>query len=150
MIKPTDEMIDAFDAAIGRFRPFDVAGGLRAVLAIVERDYDVRRRPDFGPCCLGYTPCERRPGCNAADAEAEHCGKPVGEHMLCARPRGCPCGWSESSEYDLTGGPKATPEGYRIDQWGGATPAARPRRDTVTTPDDDQTGLHATEWEAME
>lgn len=37
-------------------------------------------------------------------------------------PYGCPCGWSESAEYDVTDGPKVTAEGYEIDQWGGATP----------------------------
>lgn len=39
-------------------------------------------------------------------------------------PWGCPsCGWSESREYDVSEGPKRTPEGGRIDQWGGVTPA---------------------------
>ncbi len=37
-------------------------------------------------------------------------------------PHGCPCGWSESEEYNILNGPKKTPEGYTIDQWGGATP----------------------------
>lgn len=37
-------------------------------------------------------------------------------------PYGCPCGWSEDSDYDVTAGPRLTPEGYQIDQWGGATP----------------------------
>lgn len=37
-------------------------------------------------------------------------------------PWGCPCGWSEDSQYDVTAGPKETEGGYAIDQWGGATP----------------------------
>lgn len=37
-------------------------------------------------------------------------------------PWGCYCGWSESAEYDVSEGPKLTPEGYEIDQWGGLTP----------------------------
>ena len=37
-------------------------------------------------------------------------------------PYGCPCGWSESTEYDVSDGPKLTAEGYEVDQWGGATP----------------------------
>ena len=37
-------------------------------------------------------------------------------------PFGCPCGWSEDEEYDVTAGPKLTPDGYELDQWGGATP----------------------------
>ncbi len=38
-------------------------------------------------------------------------------------PWGCPCGWSESPEYDVSDGPKVDPEsGWRIDQWGGLTP----------------------------
>lgn len=36
-------------------------------------------------------------------------------------PWGCPCGWSESPEYDITAGPKVR-DGYRVDQWGGLTP----------------------------
>lgn len=39
-------------------------------------------------------------------------------------PWGCPCGWSESPEYDVTEGPKFIEGGYRIDQWGGATPTS--------------------------
>lgn len=39
-------------------------------------------------------------------------------------PWGCHCGWSESPDYDLTTGPKER-DGYRLDQWGGATPPAR-------------------------
>lgn len=37
-------------------------------------------------------------------------------------PWGCHCGWSENAAYDVSDGPKLTPEGYEIDQWGGATP----------------------------
>lgn len=37
-------------------------------------------------------------------------------------PYGCSCGWSESSEYDVSDGPKFTAEGGLIDQWGGVTP----------------------------
>lgn len=37
-------------------------------------------------------------------------------------PWGCPCGWSESAEYDVTAGPKLDEHGYQLDQWGGATP----------------------------
>lgn len=37
-------------------------------------------------------------------------------------PWGCCCGWSESPEYDVTDGPKLTPDGYEIDQWGGLAP----------------------------
>lgn len=37
-------------------------------------------------------------------------------------PYGCPtCGWSEDPEWDISEGPKVE-NGYRIDQWGGATP----------------------------
>jgi len=42
-------------------------------------------------------------------------------------PYGCPCGWSESPEYDLSEGPRVTPEGYVVDQWGGATPVREAR-----------------------
>ncbi|MEU4558401.1 hypothetical protein AB0F72_08425 [Actinoplanes sp. NPDC023936] len=37
-------------------------------------------------------------------------------------PWGCYCGWSERAEYNLLDGPKLTPDGYELDQWGGATP----------------------------
>lgn len=37
-------------------------------------------------------------------------------------PYGCYCGWSEDDAYDLTEGPRLTPDGYELDQWGGATP----------------------------
>lgn len=38
-------------------------------------------------------------------------------------PWGCPeCGWSEDSEFDVSNGPKITDDGYRLDQFGGATP----------------------------
>ena len=38
-------------------------------------------------------------------------------------PYGCPCGWSESPEYDLSEtGPRLTESGYEVDQWGGLTP----------------------------
>jgi hypothetical protein len=37
-------------------------------------------------------------------------------------PFGCPCGWSESAEYDVSAGPKLNGQGYELDQWGGATP----------------------------
>lgn len=37
-------------------------------------------------------------------------------------PWGCPCGWSDNPEYDVSEGPKTTPGGYVIDKWGGATP----------------------------
>lgn len=37
-------------------------------------------------------------------------------------PWGCPCGWSESEEYNLLKREKFTEQGYRLDQWGGATP----------------------------
>lgn len=37
-------------------------------------------------------------------------------------PYGCPCGWSESAEYDVSEGPKLAEHGYELDQWGGATP----------------------------
>lgn len=36
-------------------------------------------------------------------------------------PWGCMCGWSEWDEYNLLSGPKGA-DGYRFDQWGGATP----------------------------
>lgn len=36
-------------------------------------------------------------------------------------PWGCYCGWSESTTYDVTDGPKFQ-DGYRLDQWGCATP----------------------------
>lgn len=36
-------------------------------------------------------------------------------------PWGCACGWSERVEYNLINGPK-TRDGYRLDQYGGATP----------------------------
>jgi hypothetical protein len=41
-------------------------------------------------------------------------------------PWGCPCGWSESDEYDqLNETNRAlTPTGYRKDQWGGLTPTS--------------------------
>lgn len=37
-------------------------------------------------------------------------------------PWGCPCGWSESADYDVTGGPRLDAHGNQLDQWGGATP----------------------------
>lgn len=39
-------------------------------------------------------------------------------------PWGCSCGWSESREYNLLDSPREIP-GYRVDQWGGATPEVR-------------------------
>lgn len=36
-------------------------------------------------------------------------------------PWGCPCGWSESAEYDVSGGHKMQGR-HRVDQWGGLTP----------------------------
>lgn len=39
-------------------------------------------------------------------------------------PWGCyECGWSEDGDYDVSAGPKFTDDGYRIDQFGGATPS---------------------------
>lgn len=37
-------------------------------------------------------------------------------------PYGCPCGWSENADYDVTGGPRLDTHGYQIDQRGGTTP----------------------------
>lgn len=36
-------------------------------------------------------------------------------------PWGCACGWSESRDYDITGGPKFE-ESYQVDPQGGLTP----------------------------
>lgn len=40
-------------------------------------------------------------------------------------PYGCGCGWSEEEKYDQRNGPTFTEGGYRLDQWGGATPPQR-------------------------
>jgi hypothetical protein len=37
-------------------------------------------------------------------------------------PWGCPCGWSEDERYNTLEGPKFTENGYKLDQYGGATP----------------------------
>lgn len=37
-------------------------------------------------------------------------------------PWGCYCGWSEDPRYDVSQGPKVE-GGYRVDPWGGLTPA---------------------------
>lgn len=84
MIEPTDEMIIAWrnamkaaaaeavkaGAPLGRSQEIARAG-LAAVLAIVERDYAVERRPAVGLCCIGYGGCERLPGCAALDRESK-------------------------------------------------------------------------------
>lgn len=86
VIDPTDAMAEAGWDALpvsaqesGDVDLDDMKVVLAAVLAIVERDYRVEPRP----------PWEREP---------EHCGKPVGDNMLCARPRGHgfpPCGFPD-------------------------------------------------------
>jgi hypothetical protein len=60
------------------------------------------------------------PKCGAQDCWRDSVDVGVG---VIYGPYGCPCGWSESTEYDLTGGPK-TEQGYRVDQWGGLMPTA--------------------------
>lgn len=64
----------------------------------------------------------------ARTMDCPHCRRPahrdevdVGVGIMCG-PFGCPCGWSESEEYDASDGPKLTADGYELDQWGGATP----------------------------
>ncbi len=37
-------------------------------------------------------------------------------------PFGCPCGWSEDADYDVSDGPRLDEHGNQIDQWGGLTP----------------------------
>lgn len=66
---------------------------------------------------------------NLTEVQCSRCGRDcwrdsadVGVGVIYG-PWGCPCGWSESAEYDVTAGPKLTSEGYELDQWGGATPA---------------------------
>jgi hypothetical protein len=77
MIEPTDEMVQLIYERIDFHNHGDdgIREGLAAVLALVERDYDVKRRerPDIGLCCTGYAPCQGRPGCSVdpdRDAEA--------------------------------------------------------------------------------
>lgn len=42
-------------------------------------------------------------------------------------PWGCPeCGWSESSQYDVSEGRKYTKNGYMLDQFGNAYPPGNP------------------------
>lgn len=42
-------------------------------------------------------------------------------------PWGCPnCGWSESSDYDVSAGPRYDTAGRMLDQFGGATPPGNP------------------------
>lgn len=59
------------------------------------------------------------PKCGAEDLYRDSVDVGVG---IIVGPFGCPCGWSEDEEYDVTAGPKLTPDGYELDQWGGATP----------------------------
>lgn len=74
-IEPTDEMERAYAAGTGSPNwklPPGHRDGLAAVLAIVERDYRIEPKPPWeresavGLCCIGYAPCQGRPGCNAA------------------------------------------------------------------------------------
>ncbi|WP_045740778.1 hypothetical protein [Actinoplanes rectilineatus] len=56
------------------------------------------------------------------------CDRPAGRDEvdngvgILVGPYGCPCGWSENPDYDTSGGPRHDDAGYRLDQWGGATP----------------------------
>lgn len=64
MIEPTDEMYAAFEHVSC------IPDGVTAVLAIVERDYDVRERSAIPAVCGSVHPhgaydCERPPGHSA-------------------------------------------------------------------------------------
>jgi hypothetical protein len=65
VIKVTDEMIEAFEEASGRSVGRDSLAGLAAVLAIFQRDYDVRPARQNLPPCGAEGPdglhCERNP-----------------------------------------------------------------------------------------
>lgn len=80
MIEPTDEMIEAFNrgkSAGGMGTGTAGPGpGIAAVLAIVERDYDLRPRPD-ARCA--------RPGCG--HTAGQHRDSCVGDLMFCPCPK---------------------------------------------------------------
>lgn len=85
MIEPTDEMVAAFTRHFFTcFRDQDVRDALAAVLAVVERDYDVR--PKFGPTGHPFLPHEDPAfgaffggGCGA-EVNGVLCGWPRGAH----------------------------------------------------------------------
>jgi hypothetical protein len=58
------------------------------------------------------------PNCGAADLYRDEVDVGVG---IIYGPYGCPCGWSESSEYNQLRGAEA-----RTDPWGGVYPAGNP------------------------
>lgn len=73
MIEPTDEMVERAGAAMFGERPLNpirrkhLSEVVAAVLAIVERDYDVRERSAIPAFCGAVHPhapydCERPPG----------------------------------------------------------------------------------------
>jgi hypothetical protein len=76
MIKPTDEMHDAFWAAHDDPGDGGTERGLTAVLAIVERDYDVTPKPRGPGYCGAAGPdgltCQRAPGHKPFLDETDH------------------------------------------------------------------------------
>lgn len=90
MIEPTDEMVQLVYERIDFHDHGDdgIREGLAAVLAIVERDYCIgaRGHKHVEPSVEDW---------DWAPTLEARCGKPVGEHMLCAREPGHgfpPCG----------------------------------------------------------
>ena len=58
------------------------------------------------------------PNCGC-EAYRETCDVGVG---IIYGPWGCPCGWSEDERYNQLDGDNYTEQGYKLDQYGGATP----------------------------
>lgn len=66
------------------------------------------------------------PNCGGTDLWRDSADVGVG---IIYGPYGCPCGWSESEEYNQLAGSKLTASGSPTDPWGGAHPSG-----VVTTP----------------